>query len=112
MPNHIITTIDNKGKSQSSASDKFIFKRNDKSFLTSLAVQDDQLLLDFYAAEGANDAPANPLHDNIHNNIPTPQLPNDNNNSNNEEDEDDVISSNTDDSNDMETIYEEDELDI
>jgi hypothetical protein len=57
MPDDIITKINDKGLTQSSASDKFIFKNNDKSFLTSLAVQESQLLDDFYAAEGAYDLP-------------------------------------------------------
>ena len=65
MPDDIITLINEKGASQTSADDKFIFRSNDKSFITSLAVQETQLLQDFYAAEGANELPNTTILDDI-----------------------------------------------
>ena len=55
MPDNIIDIINDYGEAQTSDDDNFIFKRNDKSFLTSLAVQDNHLLQDFLQDEGAYD---------------------------------------------------------
>ena len=55
MPDSIIDLINEYGEDQSSDDDNFIFKKNDKSFLTSLAVSEDHLLRDFTQDEGAMD---------------------------------------------------------
>ena len=113
MPDDIITKINTKGLSQTSATDKFIFKKNDKSFLTSLAVQESQLLEEFYAAEGAID-PDDDNQTSLINENELEPLP--------EEDEDNSISDNDeevlvidpptiDDDDDDITIYEVDDDD-
>ena len=54
MSDETIDLINDHGKTQSPDDDVFIFKRNDKSFLTSLAVSDSHLLHDITRDEGAN----------------------------------------------------------
>ena len=53
MPDNFIEIINDYGEAQTSDDDNFIFKRNNKSFLTSFAVQDDHLLQDLLQDEGA-----------------------------------------------------------
>ena len=62
MSDETIALVNAQGRTQSPPDDAFIFKRNDKSFLTSLAVSDSHLLHDITRDEGAdinNDTPPN-----------------------------------------------------
>jgi hypothetical protein len=72
MSDETITLINDHGKTQTPTDDVFIFKRSDKSFLTSLAISDDHLVCDHPQDEGAsitNDQQQNNDEDNASENI-------------------------------------------